>query len=292
MKNFKIRALQSALLASCLGLCHPTAQAAYACTLNVTPISMLYSPTFATEAVMTGSFSFTCTRALTDAATLAWDLAADNGIHPAGQNSRVQLGATANRYTYNLYKTAPYTNANRWQTANANNRFSGTLAFGTALVASYPATTYYARMAPGLPAQPAGIYTDTTTATLRIDTTATVLTTAQFDITVTTQNECQFSTVPTPINLSYTALQTTVAIGTSNFQARCTPGMPYSLALDTSSSTLLGLYYSLALSAATGTGSGLPQPFSVTATVPANQAGTCATSSCSDSQTRAVIITY
>jgi spore coat protein U-like protein len=292
MKRHTWHAIQMALLAGGLSLSHQTAQAAYACTLNVTPIGMLYSPTFATEAVMTGSFSFSCTRALTDPATLAWDLAADNGIHAAGANSRVQLGATTSRYIYNLYKTAPYTNANRWQTANANNRFSGSLAFGTSLSASWPATTFFTRMTALQAAQTAGVYTDTVTATLRIDTTATVLNTAQFDVTVTTQNECQFSTVPTPINLSYTALQTTVATGTSNFQARCTPGMPYSLALDASSATLLGLYYSLALNATTSSGTGLPQPFSVTATLPANQAGTCATGSCNGSQARSVIITY
>jgi spore coat protein U-like protein len=283
-------ALKKSLLALALGSA-AQASMAYNCTLNVTNVSILFSPTFNGTLLLTGSYSFSCTRTNAESATLNWDLAADNGTHFNGAQNRVQLGASTNRYIYELYRIPTVSNANRWQAANGL-RFSGTLAFGSSLNASQPATTFYVAIIGPQTARPAGLYTDTVTATLRIDTTATVLTTTTFDVNVTTQNECQLTTTPGNINFNYQSLQTTAATASTPFQVRCTPGLPYSIAIDTAPSTLLGLNYTVVPSATGSTGTGLNQSFNINGTVAPNQAGTCAGSTCSATQGRTLTITY
>ena len=68
--------------------------------------------------------------------------------------------------------------------------------------------------------------------------------------------------------------------------------MPYTMALDATSGTLVGLTYGLALSQAAATGTGVAQSFSINGTIAAGQSGTCATGSCSGSATRTLTITY
>ncbi|NJS35286.1 MAG: fimbrial major subunit CsuA/B family protein [Brachymonas sp.] len=264
---------------------------AYNCTLNVSNLSLLYSPTATAAIVYTGSYSFTCTRTAIEPANLDWDLAANNGLQPIGATNRLQLAATTNRYNYELYRNTTFTNANRWQATNAL-RFAGTLNFGSGFVASQPATTFYLRMTAPQTARPAGIYTDTVAATLRIDTTTTVLDTANFNVQVTTQNECRISTPPGNISHNYTAFQATASTANTNFQAVCTPGLSYTLSLDTTSGVLVGLNYSLALSSAASTGTGNNQNFTINSSVAAGQAGTCATGSCTGTQARTLTITY
>jgi hypothetical protein len=64
------------------------------------------------------------------------------------------------------------------------------------------------------------------------------------------------------------------------------------MALDATSSTLLGLNYTLSLSQTNATGTGLSQTFTINGSIAGGQSGTCATASCSGTETRTLTITY
>ncbi len=287
------------LALACFALHALPAMAAITCNVSVTPISTVYSPTITPENISTGSYTVTCTRAAGDPTTLNYDLAAGNGLQPSGVINRVQLGATTNRYNYELYRLAPYTNPNRWQLQNAL-RFVGSLNFGTGFVATSGAQPFVLRIPPlQTPPRPAGTYTDTVAATLRQDASSIVLATTNFDVTVITDNICEISTPPGAINFSYTSFQATAATASTTFNTRCTTGLPYSVAIDTlpASPASLGLAYSLTLAPVTSptspaTGNGLPQLFTITGTMPAGQSGSCATATCTATQPRTITITY
>jgi hypothetical protein len=124
---------------------------------------------------------------------------------------------------------------------------------------------------------------------------------ANFTVTVNLTAACQISTPPSSnISLNYTAFQTSAATQESAFGVACTQGLPYTLSLGNAAAytgSLVGLTYNLSLlSGASGTtevasattttsaqqtaGAG-ENTFRVKATVAADQAGTCGTSTCS-----------
>jgi len=264
--------------------------AAITCNVTVTSISTVYSPTVATDNVSTGSYTISCTRLATDANSLAWSLAANNGLHSGGGNNRVQ-SAAGNRYSYDLYIDASLTN--KWQ---GGTRFTGTLSFGASLSASVTGPFYVDVFGGQTPAQPAATYTDTVTVTLRNTANNNTLDTSPFTVTVITTNECQLSTPPADIIFTYTSFQPALATANTSFSVRCTTALPYTMALDSAPGTgtiaSLNLSYTLALSQASGTGNGLPQPYTINGTMAAGQAGKCATATCSGSQARTLTVTY
>ena len=266
------------------------AMAAYVCSVTVTSITTVYSPTVATDNITTGSYTVSCTRLVSDPATLNYSLGADNGVHAAGAQDRVQQGATANRYNYEPYRLTPYVNANRWQDAAAT-RFNGSIAFGAGLSGSD--TKAFDLRVPGSQAvRPAGTYTDTVAVTLRNLAGLATLASGAFNVTVITTNSCQIETAPGNLSFSYTSFQAGIVTASTTFGARCTTGLPYTMALDVTAGTLLGLNYMLSLSAAGGTGNGLEQTYTINGSIAAGQAGTCASASCAGSQTRTLTITY
>jgi Spore Coat Protein U domain len=284
---------------ACLSLFSVPSMAAVSCNVTVTPVNVVFSPTVTGNNVTVGSYTVNCNRTLVSDANLNFDLAVNNGLQPNGAQNRVQLAASANRYNYELYRNTTFTNANRWQAANAL-RFTGTAVFTGASLSAAPVTApFYVVLVGPQTVRPAGIYTDTATATLRIDGSATVLDSTTFNVQVTTNNSCQFSTTPSPVSLNYVAFQNTASTGSSNFAARCTTALPYSIALDVTSSTLLGLNYTLAISP-TGSpagsfnyvGTGLAQNYTVNVNIPASQAGTCPTGNCTSFQQRTLTISY
>jgi spore coat protein U-like protein len=261
--------------------------AAVSCSVTVTPISTVYDPTVATENISTGTVTVSCTRAISDPNTFAYSVTADNGLQPNGSTNRVQLAA--NRYNYELYRTTPYTNGNRWQLQNAN-RITGTINFGAGLAATNTAP-FDLRIPPLQTIAPAGTYTDTVSVTLRNSGGTTINATA-FGVSVITSNSCQLSTPPGSLNFSYTSFQGSPVSQNTTFQARCTSGLPYTVALDATSGNLLGLNYSLSVSPTGRTGSGVEQSFTITGTIAAGQGGTCALASCNGSESRTLTVTY
>ena len=266
--------------------------AAVTCNVSVTSITKGYDPNVVGNTVTTGSYTVSCSRLATDPATFSWSLGASNGTHPGGGGqNQVQLGASnADRYDYELYRTTPYNNGNRWQNNNAT-RFTGTINFGVSLIASQ--TGGFDLVLPGPQAvQPAGTYTDIVTVTLRNASTNMVIDTNAFTVTIPTIANCTLTGPPANINLPYTSFQPAPAAASVNFNINCTTSMPYTMALDATSGTLVGLNYTLALSQTAATGTGVNQTFSINGSIAAGQSGTCATASCSASDIRTLTITY
>jgi spore coat protein U-like protein len=263
------------------------AVAAITCSVMVTSITTVYDPTVATDNVSTGSYTISCTRLAGDPNSLSWSLAANNGLQPGGGNNRAE-SAGGNRYAYDLFRLAPYTNPNRWQPGT---RFTGTMNFGAGLSATqsgaFDLVVYGSQTV-----RPAGTYTDTVTVTLRDAVTNNTLNTSTFGVSVITTNACQIAVPPGSVNLNYTSFQAAAATANTSFGVRCTTALPYTMALDATSGTVLGLTYNLALSQSSGTGIGETQTYSINGSMAAGQVGTCSTASCSASQTRTLTITY
>jgi spore coat protein U-like protein len=255
----------------------------------VTSITKGYDPNAAGDTVATGSYTVSCTRLASDPNTFSWQLGADNGLHNAGAQNRVTMGGNANRYNYELYRLTPYINGNRWQDAAAT-RFAGTINFGAALIASQSGS-FDLRLPGPQTVDPAGTYTDTVTVTVR-NSSGTMLSQTTFNVSIITIASCTLTSPPGNINLSYTSFQVAAAAANANFGVNCTTGIPYTMALDATSGTLVGLNYTLALSQSSSNGTGVAQTFSINGSIAAGQAGTCATGSCSGSDTRTLTITY
>lgn len=279
------------LLVATFGLCLAgfSAHAAVSCSVSVTSISVNYDPALATDTVTTGSYTISCTRLASDPNTFSWSLAANNGLQPAGgQLNRVVLNG--NYYSYELYRTPPYINSNRWG-ANSNLRFTGTLNFGTQLTATQTGS-FDLRLAALQTVQPAGTYTDTVTVTLRDANTNALITQSTFNVAVITIPTCTLTSPPGNVNFSYTSFQAGAASAATSFGLTCTTSLPYTMSLDATSGTLLGLTYNLSLSQTSGTGTGVAQTYAINGAIAAGQAGTCATAVCSATDVRTLTISY
>jgi Spore Coat Protein U domain len=122
--------------------------------------------------------------------------------------------------------------------------------------------------------------------------------TGTFNVNITLTSACKVNSV-SDVAMSYTSLQTSAASSTGGaVSLSCTNGLPYTMALDSSSVTdnAVNLAYTLSLSAASGTGNGTAQSYSVSGSISANQAGDCATASCTNTaatnKQRTLTITY
>ena len=135
-------------------------------------------------------------------------------------------------------------------------------------------------------------------------------TSGQFNVSITLTSACTLGAV-TPVAFAYTSLQGSAATATGGgFSVTCTNSLPYTFGLQAGSgaatppgaSTVsvtdnaVNLGYNLGLSAAGGTGNGSAQSYSVTGTMAASQAGTCATASCTNgaatNKTQTLIVNY
>jgi len=122
--------------------------------------------------------------------------------------------------------------------------------------------------------------------------------TGQFNVAVSLTSVCKISTVPTA-NFNYTSFQSTAATFSSSFDVMCTNTLPISsITLDSTAvtDTATNLAYTLALGAAPTAGTGVAQTVSITGSMAANQAGTCATATCANTSStnkqRTLTITY
>lgn len=276
------------LLALALVLCPASALAVVSCTASVTSIVKGYDPNDPADAIVTGSYTVSCTRAAGDASTFNWSLGADNGNNNSGAQNRVILGTRT--YNYELYRLTPYINANRWQDAAAT-RFTGTVNFGSQLTGS--STGSFDLRIPGAQTvRPAGTYTDTVTVTVRNAGSGAMMSQTSFSVSVITIASCTLATPPGNINFAYTSFQVSAATASTSFGVNCTTGVPYTMSLDATSGTLLGLPYTLSLSQTSATGTGAAQTYSINGSITGGLSGTCATATCSASATRTLTITY
>lgn len=265
------------------------AGAAITCGASITSVSVVYDPASGTQSITTGSYTVTCNRLASDPNTFSWRLGVNDGVQPGGGGNRVQ-SAGGQRYSYDTYRLAPYTNANKWGDT-AGTRFSGILNFAGALTAS-ASGPFDIVMAAGQTVQPAGIYTDTLTANLR-DSANTIINSAVFGVSVLTTNTCQVSVPPGTVSFTYTSFQALPATASTTYGVRCTTALPYTMGFDASAGALLGLTYSLSIApSSAGTGTGATQTYTINGTIPANQFGTCAPGVCNASDTRTLILSW
>jgi spore coat protein U-like protein len=252
-------------------------------------VSVVYDPISAVQNITTGSYTVSCSRLSTDPNTFSWELEVNDGLQPAAGSNRVQLGPGL-RYSYDTYRLAPYTATNKWGDT-ATTRFTGTLNFGASLSAS--TTAPFDIVMPALQtAQPAGTYNDTLNATL-LDSLGVVMNTATFGVTVLTTNTCQISVSPGDLDFTYTSFQAVPATASTSYGVRCTTALPYTMALDSTSGSLLGLSYTLAIApASSGVGTGATQTYVIDGTIAGGQSGTCASAVCTGSEMRTLTLSW
>jgi spore coat protein U-like protein len=109
-------------------------------------------------------------------------------------------------------------------------------------------------------------------------------------LTTPVSASCSIVSSPTPLVINYTAFGAQQT-GTSDFQVRCTNSTPYTLSLDATSGTIVGLPYTLSVPSS-GTGTGLAQTVTITGTIAAGLAGTCSGATCSATQVRTLTLSY
>lgn len=268
-----------------LGLLHAlNAAAAFNCNLSVTDVTVVYDPTSPVQNVTTGSYSFTCSRLASDPNTLDWRLEVNNGQNFGGGSNRVRRGGQY--YNYDTYRSPGVL----WGTGGS--AFTGTLVFGGGLSAT--ASGAFDIVLPGSqPVNPAGTYTDSLRVTLRPNPFGARLDRVNFGVSVITTNTCQISVPPGNVSFTYTAFQAGPALASTTYGVRCTTALPYTMSLDATSGTLLGLNYTLSLSpASSGSGTGATQTYTINGSIAGGQAGTCATGVCSGSQARTLTLSW
>ncbi len=270
-------------LAAGLALLAPLAHAAYSCTISSPGFSTAYLPTAGTTTIVQTSFTINCTRALSDAANMSYSVGVDNGIYANGTNNRAASGA--NYLRYDLYKDSAC--GTQWK---GNSKFSGTLAFSGSTSAALTAT-YWGCIPAGQTGLPAGTYSDIDTMTLSYGPNPQATATGTSGVSIATPATCSVTTAPGDIVFNYTSLGPAVNASTT-YGVTCTAYLPYTMALDASSGTLVGVTYTLALPAASATGNGVQQLHTVNGTVGAGQSGSCAVATCSASQPRTLTISY
>ena len=288
MSVLRLTGFLGRLAAVLVCLAAPAANAAYVCNVSVTNVSVAFVPTVTATNVMTGSYTINCTRLAGDPNVLNWSLANDNGGAGAGGNNFANLGAST--YQYDTYFPGSLTN--KWGSGAAL-RFTGAMNFGASLNAS-ASGSFDVVVVGTQTVGPTGTYTDTVGLRLRNTSTGATIGAnpiASFVVSIVTSNYCQISVSPGNLNFTYTSFQVGAAAASTTYGVRCTL-IPYTMSLDATSGTMLGLNYSLSLSTVSTTGTGVTQTHTINGSIAGGQSGTCATGSCSASQTRTLTITY
>ena len=275
--------LRSVLLLCALLGC-AAAQAAYNCSITSPGFSTAYNPGAATDNVTSTYFTISCTRALSDASTMSWTATANNGLYPRG-GGRNRAAFGGNRINYDVYHDSAC--GTQWRGGGSS--YSGTLNFGGSTSASLN-VTYYGCVPSGQTGLAAGTYTDTVTMTLTYGPFG-FTDTGTLAVSIATPATCNLSTAPGDVVFNYVGFGAAANASTS-YGVTCTHYLPYTMALDATSGTILGVNYTLALSASSATGTGSAQSYTISGNIAAGQAGTCASGSCSASQARTLTITY
>ncbi|HUG24714.1 hypothetical protein [Piscinibacter sp.] len=124
---------------------------------------------------------------------------------------------------------------------------------------------------------------------------------APFNVTVNLSSVCELTT-PDDVAFVYTSLQVGASTATGGgFDVTCTNSLPYQIGFTnaaTPAATAAGTFatvnlaYTLGLSATSGVGSGVAQSNTITGSMVAGQAGTCASASCTDTMVQTLYVVY
>jgi spore coat protein U-like protein len=251
---------------------------------------LIYDPLALTALTATGSVTINCAKTGGNSDTVYYELGSDGGINISGAQSRVLSGANA--INYGSWQDIGHSLS--WKNLTSN-RIKGSVS-GTA--SSSVTINYYIQFGARQNAA-VGSFTDTQTIKLyqgilaSAASTTTSFTSTTASLTVSVAAQCTLSSPPGNLMFNYTSFQTTPSLVNTAFAVTCISGVPYTMALDASSGTLLGLAYSLSLSkTGTQTGSGAAQSAAINGTMAAGQAGTCSLASCSATEARTLTISY
>ena len=274
------------LLRSCIAaaafLAPALASAAYNCSISSGGVGVAYSPSAPSTTIVQSSFTITCTRALSDASTMSWSVSADNGTHAQGTHNRAGFGSSL--LAYDLFKDSAC--ASQWRGPQT---IGGSLAFGGGTSAS-TTVNFWACITSGQNVA-AGTYTDSVNMSLTYGSSPQSSAGGRISVAISTPASCSLSTPPGSVVFNYVGFGA-AANASTTYGVTCSNYLPYTMALDATSGTILGLNYTLSMSAASATGSGAQQSFTISGNIAAGQAGTCASGSCSASQGRVLTVTY
>lgn len=276
----------SAAIALVAAMHSPAALAVISCSISSPGVAVSYNPLASTDNDTTSTVTISCTRAASDPTSTTWQLAVDTGLNPQATRSAATLSGGSTFIKYDLYRLGP--GSGEWDTTKL---FSGTLTFGTSLSASVT-LTYYNRIF-AKQNVPNGVYLDTHVMTLYLGGSSVPAATASFPVTINVGSQCAISSAPGTVQFNYTSFQAAAAVASTSFAVTCTSGISYTMSLDATTGTVLGLNYSLSISP-TGvrSGTGVAQSATINGTIAGGQAGTCAQAQCSASQARVLTITY
>lgn len=282
----------AALVAS--ALMDGEARAALSCTIMAAPptIAGAYDP--AGHLDLQGSFTINCTRAKQDKNWTVWV-----GLNQTTAQALAKAPPYADTLAYGIYTDAA--RSIRWMDGVSGGS-TAVLPFSGSVTAASVSVPFYMRAPAGQQDKAAGTYQDTLTATLRLtDSVGQQLGTT----TVTTEAEvaknCSVGAAPIAYSVSYQAFRSTALVDSSqSVSVTCSKGTQVSLSLDQTTGVIspIGLTYALTFPgwspSTTGTSSTgtLPQSFGLVLTLPAGQAGTCASGTCNGTATRQITITY
>jgi len=279
------------LLACALSLCASSAFAV-SCSITSTGLSTAHTPNAATANVTQSSLTLTCSRGTLEIVNYTdYSIAVNDGIHASGAQNQVQSGANVIQYETYQGSTCPST---AWSSSSP---ITGRLVM-TNTNTNYSVTVNYWACIPINQHVPVGTYNDTVTMTVTYTDPIVVLTTTKtisntFLVTITNQAVCLVTSIGNVAFGTYVAFRNTALAATpANVVLNCTPQLNYNLSLDASTGAVAGLNYSLSLSASSSSGTGPGQTQTISGNMPANQAGTCGTASCTASDPRVLTITY
>ncbi|MEP6789973.1 MAG: spore coat protein U domain-containing protein [Ramlibacter sp.] len=277
-------------LAAALALGAASAQAAVDCTSVTSPgftMNYISSSTMSTQTY----FTVTCSRTASgDATSIDYTVAANNGLYNSGGNrARETISGTNYNIKYDLYDNAACTGN---FASNGASRISDTITWSssTDFTARSKDTAYWGCVTQAQSGMPAGQYDDTVTLSLRT-TGNTVRDTGAATVRIYAPSACSISTPPGNVAFTYAAFGGATAANTT-FGVTCTTLMPYTLSLDATTGTVVGLDYTIGLSSSSATGNGVAQTHTISGTMAAGQSGVCTGASCSASNSHTVTIGY
>jgi spore coat protein U-like protein len=274
---FKLLFVLGALLAL------PAAHAAISCTSITSPGVSMFYPANSTRTVQ-AFFTVSCTRTSTaDATSINYSVFADDGKNAQGQTNRATRRGTT--LSYDFYTDSACTTQWTGQTAVADKITWAAGATGTLT----RQTAYWGCITIAQTPASSGVYTDQVQLTLVYGGVNTRNGTA--GVAIQTPAVCSVVAGPGDLTLPYAAFGAQIVRSTT-FRVTCTNGMPYTLGTDVAEGVLSGVRYQLGLSAGSANGSGAPQTYTLTATAPAGQAGTCPTGACTGTRSHTLTISY
>lgn len=238
-----------------------------------------------TLAVVQAQFSVTCTRGSnSDPASIRYSVRSDdNGTSPLGINNRATHASGA-KLRYDLYTTSGCTS--QWK---GHVPISDTISWGpTGTGAITQQTSFWVCITNPQVAGGAGLYSDSVRLALDWGNTNPVVY-GTVPVSIYAPASCTVVTAPGNLSLAYAAFGPQVTQGT-DFVVNCTVGMPYTMTTDVGEAVLSGVRYLLTLNANASNGTGAPQTHRISATIPAGQAGACA--SCTGTRLHSLTITY